>query len=304
MPGSYPAGGAFSARFFLREIQKIQGQVDRAGVFVHDNHTARSHDRTGSCHRFIFNRDIEKLFGKTAARRPPGLNALVLLPGAAANFEDDVAELDAQRNFHQPGPTYFADQRKSLGAVITFDAVLTVPIGTVSDNARQNAESFDIVDNGRFAEQAGLRREWRPRTGHPSFAFYRSNQCRFFAADKSAGALLDDNVKVESGAQNVIAKQPAFAHILGGYLQTRDGQMVTTVDVDIPVVGADSKGGNGQTFQNTVRVALDQRTVHERPRIALGHVAYHVLGFFRETPADFPFLEGWETGTASAPQTG
>ncbi len=70
-----------------------------------------------------------------------------------------------------------------------------------------------VVDRGGFAIQSGLRRERGPGPGHTPFGFDGGYECGLFAADERPRPLLDEDTKVESGAQYVLAQQPQFLRL-------------------------------------------------------------------------------------------
>ena len=62
------------------------------------------------------------------------------------------------------------------------------------------------------------------------------HQRGFFAADESAGAQTDVDIKVEAGAENVLAQQAVFASLIDGDLQALHGDGVLGADVDIALM--------------------------------------------------------------------
>ncbi len=74
-----PARSTFAARLHDREIQIELGHSHHAIVFIHHNHTARSHHRTGRQQIVIIDRQIQMFLGQASARRPSRLYSLEFL---------------------------------------------------------------------------------------------------------------------------------------------------------------------------------------------------------------------------------
>ena len=56
-------------------------------------------------------------------------------------------------------------------------------------------------------------------------------------------------------------------------IQSLDGDRVFRADVDPAFVGADRIARDGHGFENDVRVAFEDGTVHERARVAFVRIA-------------------------------
>ena len=72
----FPAGNALAAGLVAEEIQEILGDIDHAGLLVHDDHAARAHDRAGLGQALVIDGQVEHLLGQAAARRAAGLDGL------------------------------------------------------------------------------------------------------------------------------------------------------------------------------------------------------------------------------------
>src|SRR5512133_2260863 len=57
---AYPAGNTLSAGLLLGKIGEVFCHVDNAGVFVHDDKPAGTHDRSGAGKGFVVNGKIEE----------------------------------------------------------------------------------------------------------------------------------------------------------------------------------------------------------------------------------------------------
>ena len=92
--GAHAAWNALAAGLGHAEVHKIFRHVDHAGTFVHHDHAARAHDRSGARQRFVVHRHVQAVGGQAAARWPAGLHRfeLAALGNAAADFENHFAQ--------------------------------------------------------------------------------------------------------------------------------------------------------------------------------------------------------------------
>ena len=159
--------------------------------------------------RFVVDRHIEKFSGQAAAGRTAGLHCLeaAAAGNAAADLEDDFAQRDAHRHFDQAGVQHASGKREDLGAFALLGADLRVPLAAIADDGRNVGVGFDVIDEGRLAEQAFLRGIRRARTRRAPLAFDRGDQRSFFAADEGAGAQPQIDVEAEAGSAD--ARCPA-----------------------------------------------------------------------------------------------
>ena len=72
-------------------------------------------------------------------------------------------------------------------------------------------QGLDVVDHGRLAEEADLRRERRLRARLAALAFDRVEERRLLAADVGAGAAADLDVEAEARSGDVVAEQAGAA---------------------------------------------------------------------------------------------
>jgi hypothetical protein len=85
------------------------------------------------------------------------------------------------------------------------------PFAAVENDDGDVGPGFDVVDQRGLAEQAADGRERRTGPRHAAGAFDRVDQGGFLAADEGAGAEPDLDVKLKSGAQDVLAEEPVLA---------------------------------------------------------------------------------------------
>ena len=132
--GAHPAEGTFPAGFLPCEIEEELGHIDHAGGFIHDDHTAGTHDGAGGIDRIIIDDGIGKKFGDTSAGRSSHLDGFEFLVvfDPAAKLEDHVADGHAHGHFNQPGVLDLSGKGKNLGSLALLRAVFCIGLGPVA----------------------------------------------------------------------------------------------------------------------------------------------------------------------------
>ncbi len=119
--GALPARKALSAGLVLQEVHEVLGHVHHAGVFVHDDHAARSHD--GACFHeaVVVDGQVEHPRRDAASGRPARLDGLDLRAARrpAADVVNHLRDLDAERDLHQSGVLDLSHQGEDLGARVS-----------------------------------------------------------------------------------------------------------------------------------------------------------------------------------------
>ena len=176
--------------------------------------------------------------------------------------------------------------------------------GPQSDDRGDVEPGLDVVDIGRVAPDALLRREGRARTRPAGAPFERGDQRRLLAADECAGAFDHVDVEGESASQDVLAQEAVFAGLADGDLQLMDGERILGADVDDAVRGPGDVGADRHALDQGVRIALDLVAVHVGAGIALVGVADEELALGGGLAQEFPFLTGRVAGAAPPAQAG
>ena len=129
------------------------------------------------------------------------------------------------------------------------------------------------------------------------------NQCSFFATNKSASSVADFNIKTEASSQNIVAEQAVFAGLSNGNLESFDGQRIFGTDVHQTFIGANAITANGHGFEHRMRVAFQNRTVHESAGVAFVGIANHVFLIADRFVGNFPFQASWKATAAATTKT-
>ena len=271
-----------------------------------DHQAAGAHDGAEVLQLFVVaGRGPGAASGMQPPEGPPICTALHFLPLGMPppTPKTTLADGGAHRDFHQAGAPHHAGQGEHLGALAarrcpwrrTPRRRICMMVGTL-------AKVSTLLMTVGLPNRPGLDGIGRTGPRHAALAFDAVHQGGFLAADEGAGAHLDDDVEVEAAAQDVLAQQAVFLGLGDGGLQVLDGQRVLGADVDVGLGGADGVAAGDHAFQQPVRIALADRAIHERARIAFVGVADHVLLVAGRVEGHLPLLAGGEAAAAAAAQ--
>ena len=157
---------------------------------------------------------------------------------------------------------------------VPIDANQSAPLRMIAGHV---GKRLDVVDQRRAAPQPAFGRERRARTRRAAFAFDGGHQGRFLAANERAGADAQVDVKIERRFENAAAQQAALLGLFDRGLQPADRQRIFGADINESLGRADGVGGDGHAFEDAVRVAFQNATVHERAGVAFVGVANDVF---------------------------
>ena len=150
----------------VMKASEVARHVHHAGVLVHDDQAAGSHDRAHRLQRLVVDLDVQVLGRDAPARRPADLHGLERLAAgdAAADVEDDLAQRDAHGHLDEarrwrPCPVR-AKTLVPLEFCVPMAEKLSAPSRMMWDDVRHG---LHVVDDGRLLEKARDRRERRPR---------------------------------------------------------------------------------------------------------------------------------------------
>ena len=154
--GADAARYAFAADSVMQKSMKYLATSTMQELSIHHDHAARAHDRAGFGERLVVHRHIETFGRQASAGWTAGLDRFEFpaVRNSAANFENHFAQGDAHRHFDQ---TVFCTRpaRANTFVPLLFSVpMLRVPIPAVADDRRNVGIGFDVVDQGRLAEQA------------------------------------------------------------------------------------------------------------------------------------------------------
>ena len=168
---------------------------------------------------------------------PPVCTALIVaaVRAALADVVDELRERRAERHLDEARAVHLADQREDLGARALGAAGLGEPGRALGDDRRDVVPGLDVVDVGRLAVEALLRRERRARARPAGLALERRDERRLLAADEGAGALDELDVEVEAAAEDVVAEDAVGPGLLDRALEAQHRERVLGAHVDDPL---------------------------------------------------------------------
>ena len=151
-------------------------------------------------------------------------------------------------------------------------------------------QRFHVIDDRRLSPQAGDGGERRAGPGHAAPALDRGDQGGLLTANERPRALLDLDVEAEAAAEDVLPEQ-AVLFGLRQRAQSLQGQRILGAAVDVAGRGPQCQAADGHAFQNAVRVAFQQRAVHEGPGVPFIGVADQVFFVGGGLLAKLPFAQ-------------
>ena len=246
---------------------------------------------------------------------PPVCTALKLLAlrHPPADGEDDVAQGDAHRHFHQARVVDLADEREDLGALAAAGADAREPVRAPVDDQGHGRPGLDVVEVGRPLVQAAVGgvHVLGPGAAHP--ALDGGHQRRGFSAHEGARAAHHLDREGVAAAEDVLAEQAVLLRLPQCGLHVLHGQRVLGAHVEVPVVAADGPAADDHALDHRVRVGLEHGPVHVRAGVALVGVADDVAHAVRETapsprsptcgPRGSPRRRGRAGRTSSSPRS-
>ena len=254
----------------------------------------------------VAERHIDHIGVDDGAGSAAGLNTqkLSAVGAAAADFINDIFQVGTFGEFINAAVHEVPGKAVHFGTGRAGETKAFVPCRAVIDDRGQVRQSFNVIDEGRFPEKPFIGRIRRFETGFAAMAFNRFEHGGFFAADISAAAGNDTDIKTEITAENVIAEETGFTGIADGVFQYGEDVGIFKTKIDITDAGADGISGDGHPFQQTVGVTGHDDAVFVGCGFPFVSVADEVflIRVFIEHEAQFS--AGGETCAAAADQTG
>src|SRR3984957_31161 len=216
---------------------------------------------------------------------------------------DELTQGNAHRLFDIAGFVHMAGDAEDFRAGVVRSADAGKPFRATAQYGRHNGNGLNIVDSGRTAINADVGREWRLQARLAFLALEALQQCRLFAANISAGAVMD--VAVEIPAVNIV---PADERRLIGFIDSRLKPLALADEfpthLDVASMGVHREAGNQATFDEEMRIIPHDVAVLAGTWLRFVGVddeivrpVFHLLGH------ELPFEARGETRAASAAQS-
>ncbi len=179
------------------------------------------------------------------------------------------------------------------------------PGGAAAHDVGHLRDGFHVVDRGRAAVEAHIGRKRRLQSRHSLLAFEAFKERRLLAADVGAGAVMHDDVEVET-VDVVLADELCLIGLRDRRLQPLALADEFAANVDVAGVGGHGAAGDQASFDQKVRIVAHDLAVlagaglrlvgvdHEIMRAALRHLLGH----------ERPFQSGGKSGAAAAALAG
>ena len=167
------------------------------------------------------------------------------------------------------------------------------------------ADRLHIVHDGRLHVEAehGWKIRWLD-AGVGAFAFEGFQKAGFLAANVGAGTLMDIDVEVEAGAEDVFSEKTFSAGFFDGVPNDLGRFGEFAADVDVGEVDIGREGGNGKAFDELVRVLVEDVTVLEGAGLGFVAVDNDVVVLAIVVFDEAPLGTGGEARSASTAQVG
>ena len=176
-------------------------------------------------------------------------------------------------------------------------------VGAVGDDERQAGEGLDVVNDRRLGKRAGDGGERRLNSRPAAFAFEGFEQSGFFAADVSAGAAVDVAVMHDFGAGVGLAEDAFVVGFLDGVFEDAGLLVVFAADEDVASGNAIGDAGNGDAFEQHVRVVVAEVAVFEGGGFGFVEVDGEVAGL-DVLGEEGPLGAAGKAGAAAAAEAG
>ena len=188
--------------------------------------------------------------------------------------------------------------------------VRPVPRGAAGEDVRCRRQRLDVVDERRVARLAGGGRRARlpaHRHGGQQAVLPRRQEPRQRIAaldDLQQRLLLAEQVLVRSfdDRDRQLAEQPGVTELDRGAAQVGGLDAERSLHADVRGRGVDAIGGDGETFDDPVRIGAHQGAVLERRRLTLGAVGHGVVGPSTGGAHRRPLRPSREAGASSPAQ--
>ncbi|MPM06679.1 hypothetical protein SDC9_52981 [bioreactor metagenome] len=198
---------------------------------------------------------------------------------------------------------YFSCEGEHLGPLGLLRAHGCVPRPAVAYDLRYVGPCLHVIDVRGASPEPGVGRKRRAGTGHAPAPLYGCHEGSLLAADESPGTLLDVDLERKAAFHDVFTKEAVLLRLGHGRLQPLDRKGILCPAVDIPFVGAHGVCAQHHALDDTVRIPLEDRTVHERSGIALVRVADDVFLVAFRGGTEAPLETRRESSAPTAPET-
>src|SRR5713226_3704942 len=304
--GAFTAWNAPAAGFVRVEMHDAAGHVHHAGVFVHHHHAAGAEHRAGFGDGVVIHGNVDLGRAEERTGTAAGNDRFQLLaPGNAPGcFVDELLHVHPQRNFVNARLVDVAGDAQHTCAAVSGRAAAGVFLAAFENDGRNGAERFDVINDRRAAVEADDGREGRFNARIAALAFERFHERGFFATFVGTRAGVHDQIKIEAGAEDIVAEVVARIGFVESSLDDVENVAILASNVDEAFRRANRASRNDDAFDHLVWVHLHQRTVLARAGLGFIGIADDVFRLRRILGNERPFHAGREARAAAPAQVG
>ena len=170
---THSARYALAAGLCRGERQEEFGELNHAGVFIHDDHATGPHHSADVFQGIEVYRDVEMLDRDTTTQRAACLHCLELLTvgDTTADVKDNLTNGDPHRHFNQSRIVNLAGESEDSSTRAALRPNPSEPLRASGDNPWGISIALDVVKISRLAPQSRNHRERRTGTRLTTTAF-------------------------------------------------------------------------------------------------------------------------------------
>lgn len=303
--GTHAARRAFTARFADAKLHEEFGDIDHAGVLIHDDEATGTHHGADFLEGFVLHGNIEELLWNAATGGTASLSSFKLLAvgNATADVEDDLTQRGAHGDLDNTRVAHATGQGENFGAFAALSADGGEPLTAVANDGRDTGEGLHIVNERGHAPETFDGRERWLRRGLTALTFDRMEQGCLFTADEGPGADAQLDIEIEGGAENIFAEEAVLACRGDALFNHFNGERILRAAIDNAVFRADRVAGDCHGFEHAMGIAFEHVAIHKGARVAFVGVAHDVFAFALSTGDELPFDPRGEAATAATAET-
>src|SRR5271166_5801833 len=170
-----------------------------------------------------------------------------------------------------------AAQTEQAGSAILGRPQLGKPLRSAEEDMGHAGQRLRIINNRRSAPQPDDRRERRPDSRNTALPLERFHQRRLLPYFISACTTMPINLEVVAAAENVLAQKSASIGVFDRLLH--DLRKITVLPANVDVSGMCARGNSRDhdSFNDRVRIMLENQAVFTSAGLALIAIAQNVF---------------------------
>src|ERR1700682_1827701 len=247
--GADSAWHALPARLVAEEPGDPEHCLSHVGIGSKDKDHARAERRPDRARALEGEWHVQLLVGDERAGRATKQDRPRATRAHSTRKLQQLTQRGTERHLIAPGLDHIARETEKLGPCRSLGSNRRVGGATLKQDVEDVDQGLDVIDDGGFAEEAGLNGEGGLVARLAALAFDGVEERGLFAADVCPSPAADFDVESETASHDVGAEQAHRAAVFDGVLETAPRQRVLTADVEVALltsggIGRDSHGFN------------------------------------------------------------